>query len=83
MFERVGKQLTRLFRHLMIRHADHEFIIDAQAARIEIRGADVNDIVENQEFGMQDLRLILVNSYTRFEQSPVYATPCQLRQHDV
>ena len=41
------------------RQAQHQFEIELQAARIEVGGADVDDVVHDEDLRMHHLRLIL------------------------
>ena len=48
-------------RGCRIRKANHEFMVDVQTAGIEIGRSGVNDVVDHEQFGVQDLRLVFVD----------------------
>jgi hypothetical protein len=52
VFEGFFKDFACLGNHLRVFEAEHQFIIQVQAARIQVGGANINDIMNNDQFGM-------------------------------
>ena len=71
MFEGALKDFARSSRDLFIFEPDHEFIINVEAALVEVRRADINDVIDDDQLRVQDLRLILINVETTSEQTPI------------
>src|SRR5690242_11916630 len=51
------KDLARLLRHVRAVEADHQLVIDIKAARVKVGGSDVNQVVNDEELRVQNLRL--------------------------
>ena len=79
MFEIILEYLARLSRHFGAFEADHQLVIDVQAALIEVGRANVHDIVNNDQLGMENLRLIFANLNSAFEQPAIKALRGELR----
>src|SRR5206468_8449469 len=57
----VVKNLGALAGEFRVADTDDQFIIDAQAPHVEVGRADIDDVVENEQFCVENLRLIFVN----------------------
>ena len=62
-----------LFGELRVSKANDQFVIDVETARIEVSRAEVNRIINDEEFGVEDLGLVLVNLHAVPKQSQIKA----------
>ena len=60
----------------------HQFVIQIQAADVEVAGADVSDAVGDDQLRVQDLRLIFIDLHARLQQTMIQTARRQLgNQH--
>ena len=60
MFKSILENGSGLLRHPAIRKPDHEFVINIDAARIEIGRSNVYRLIDNKQFRMENLRLVFL-----------------------
>src|SRR6267378_6051447 len=75
-----GENVARFGRKLRIGESDEQFVINVQTARVEIRGSRVNDVVRDDQLGVQYLRLVFVNLHAAAEQALIKTVRGQLNQ---
>jgi hypothetical protein len=62
---------------------EEEFVINAEATDVEVGGSDVNGVIDLDEFGVKDLRLIFVEGDAGFEEALVETPTRRLHEDDV
>ena len=72
MRQRRAKDLAGAVCEFPILKAERQFIID-EAALVVIGRADVHYVVDNDQFRMQNLRLILIDFDARRQEPPIEA----------
>src|ERR1041385_1557872 len=83
MAQSILEDLVSLGCDLIVLKANHDLIIDVQASLIEVRRSHVNDIIDDDQFGCQDLWLIFVNRNARFQKAAIKTLGGQLREGDI
>jgi len=61
----------------------HQLVVNLQTPLIEVRRAHIHDVVNDDEFRVEDLGLILKNLDAGFEESAIQTLTGQLRNEDV
>ena len=55
MFEILGKYSAGFFGHFLVRETDHQLVIDVEAALVEVGRANINNIIDDDQFRVEDL----------------------------
>lgn len=83
VFKGSGENRARFFGHFFVGEANHQLVVDIKAALIEVGRADINDVINDDQFRVEDLRLIFVNRNARFQKAPIETLAGELRKSDV
>ena len=77
MLQSVLENLACASGHFGILKTNHQFVIDVQAALIEVRRTDIDDIIDDDQFRMKNLRLVFINLNTGFQKATIQAPASQ------
>ena len=65
ILEGAGENFARLRSHFFVFESNHQFVINVEAALVEIGGADINNVVDDDQFGVQNLGQVFVDLNSR------------------
>jgi hypothetical protein len=77
------KDMKGLVEDIGVGEADEQFVIDAEAASVEVGGAEVEGLVDEDEFGMEDLGLVFGDLDMGAEEASIEAAGGGLEEWDV
>ena len=69
--------------HLLLVEPDHQLVVDIEAARVQVRRPHIDDVIGDDELGVEDLRLVFVNLHPGLEETAIETLPGQLRDQHV
>src|SRR6185295_18844017 len=83
MFQGLCKNIAGLSGQRGVSGAHEQFVIKVEAAEIEVAGAGVNHVVDDDELGVEDLRLVFVDFHAGAEQAAVEDAGGELGNGDI
>src|SRR5205085_10255635 len=72
-----------LVGYLFVFETDHQLIINVEAALVEVGRADIDDVINDDQFCVKDLRLVLINGNAGPEEAAIETLAGQLRDEHV
>src|SRR5207249_4392642 len=78
-----GEDFTSAFDEGLVFGADHQFVIYAEAALIEVCRTDIDEVVDDDEFGMENLRFVFSDLRACFQEPAVEAASGKLSKADI
>ena len=79
----LGENITRLGHGPFVRQPHEQFVIDVQAARVEVGRAGIGNVTRDDQLGVEDLWLVFVNFHAGPQQPLVKTVRGELYQRHV